>query len=202
MFPLGTVLFPGSVLPLHVFEKRYQELTNYCLQNETQFGIVLIEKGHEVGGGEVRASVGCMADIIQHQRFPDGRSNLVVLGTSKINVERWTPDDPYPTALVADVVESSSSSSLDRALEVLRRLCAFSRAAESGGYRLQQIDEKAVAVGVGVDELTYRIADLTPFGPFDRQRVLTAPGSEERLDLIEEQLQGLEEILAAERGKP
>ena len=58
MFPLGTVLLPGGILPLHVFEDRYRELTEYCLGNQTSFGVVLIERGHEVGGGDVRASVG------------------------------------------------------------------------------------------------------------------------------------------------
>ena len=66
---------------------------------------------------------------------------------------------------------------------------------------MQPIDEEAVAVGVEVAELTYRIANLTPSGPFDRQRLLKAPSCEERLDIIDEQLQGLEEILSTERGE-
>ena len=77
MFPLGTVLLPGGILPLHVFEDRYRELTEYCLGNQTSFGVVLIERGHEVGGGDVRASVGGLTEIIQHERLSDGRSNLV-----------------------------------------------------------------------------------------------------------------------------
>ena len=63
------------------------------------------------------------------------------------------------------------------------------------------IDEEAVAVGIEVTELTFRIANLTPSGPFDRQRVLTTSDCEERLDIIEEQLQGLEEILSTERDE-
>ncbi|MEN3314917.1 MAG: uncharacterized protein V7605_1151, partial [Acidimicrobiaceae bacterium] len=54
MFPLGTVLFPGLALPLHVFEPRYQSLVQACLDGDGHFGIVLIERGSEVGGGDVR----------------------------------------------------------------------------------------------------------------------------------------------------
>ena len=198
MFPLGTVLLPGGILPLHVFEDRYRELTEYCIRNEAQFGVVLIERGHEVGGGDVRASVGCLTEIIQHERLSDGRSNLVVLGTSRINIKEWKSDDPYPMALVTEIAEASSEESLVRAQGVLRRLCKFVEGAQGQGYKTPLIDEEAVAVGIEVTELTFRIANLTPSGPFDRQRVLTASSCEERLDIIEEQLQGLEEILATE----
>jgi|TARA_B100001750_G_scaffold176640_1_gene144880 Lon protease-like protein len=201
MFPLGTVLLPGGILPLHVFEDRYRELTEYCLGNQTSFGVVLIERGHEVGGGDVRASVGCLTEIIQHERLSDGRSNLVVLGTSRINIKEWKSDDPYPTALVTEIAETSGEASLVRAQRVLRRLCKFVEVAGSQGYKMPLIDEEAVAVGIEVTELTFRIANLTPSGPFDRQRVLTTSDCEERLDIIEEQLQGLEEILSTERDE-
>ena len=81
---------------------------------------------------------------------------------------------------------------------MLRRLCKFVEGAQGQGYKTPLIDEEAVAVGIEATELTFRIANLTPSGPFDRQRVLTASSCEERLDIIEEQLQGLEEILATE----
>ena len=198
MFPLGTVLLPGGILPLHIFEDRYRKLTDYCLRNEAQFGVVLIERGHEVGGGDVRASVGCLADIIQHEGFSDGRSNLVVLGTSRINIKEWKSDDPYPTASITEIVDTSSEEALGRALDVLGRLRMFLEAAQNKGYKVPPIDEKALAVGVEATELTYRIAELTPAGPFDRQRLLTVSSCEERLDIIEEQLQGLEEIVSTE----
>ena len=56
MFPLGTVLLPGAVLPLHVFEPRYRQLVQDCLAGEPEFGVVLIERGSEVGGGDQRAT--------------------------------------------------------------------------------------------------------------------------------------------------
>ena len=60
MFPLGSVLLPGVVLPLHVFEPRYQQLVRDCLEtDEHEFGVVLIDRGSEVGGGDSRTDVGC-----------------------------------------------------------------------------------------------------------------------------------------------
>ena len=75
MFPLGTVLFPHAVLPLHVFEERYRALTETCLRGDGRFGVVLIERGSEVGGGDVRFGVGTVA---QHRR---GRRARPTAGT-------------------------------------------------------------------------------------------------------------------------
>ena len=64
MFPLGTVLFPSGVLPLRVFEPRYRDMLEDLLSGNREFGVVLIERGSEVGGGEVRSGIGTMARIL------------------------------------------------------------------------------------------------------------------------------------------
>src|SRR5882724_3718215 len=101
MFPLGTVLLPGGVLPLHVFEPRYRMLIRTALAGDGELGIVLIERGHEVGGGDTRFSVACLARIVQSEELPDGRFAVAVVGLEPIDVLEWLPDDPYPMALVA-----------------------------------------------------------------------------------------------------
>src|SRR5438270_10838595 len=73
MFPLGTVLLPFAHLPLHIFEPRYRALVKDCLAGDGEFGVVLIERGHEVGGGDVRFGVGTVAHIVQTAELPDGR---------------------------------------------------------------------------------------------------------------------------------
>ena len=65
MFPLGTVLLPGAVLPLHVFEPRYRALVADCLAGEQEFGVVLIERGSEVGGVDVRRDIATVARIVE-----------------------------------------------------------------------------------------------------------------------------------------
>ena len=131
--------------------------------------------------------------------MPDGRSNLLVLGTSKIGVQEWHLDAPYPIASVVEVHEASNDRSILRARKVLRQFSNFVQKAKLSGYELPEIDEDAMAIGLEATELSYRIADLLPAGPFDRQRMLAASGSEERLTVIEDHLEGLEEILDTRR---
>ena len=88
MFPLGSVLLPGGVLPLHIFEVRYQQLLNHALETDRRFGVVLITRGSEVGGGEVRTDIGTIAHIDEYQRFDDGRAAVVSHGTGRFEVCR------------------------------------------------------------------------------------------------------------------
>ena len=82
MFPLGGVLMPGGTLPLHIFEPRYQQLLIDALEGDRCFGVVLISRGSEVGGGEVRNSVGTIAHIDDYQRFDDGRGRDSYFGSA------------------------------------------------------------------------------------------------------------------------
>src|SRR5438067_8283912 len=115
MFPLGTVLFPYAVLPLHVFEPRYRALTETCLRGDGRFGVVLIERGSEVGGGDARFSVGTCARIVEAAELTDGRWVLMVLGTERLRVERWLADDPYPQAEVDTLDDVPASAAADEA---------------------------------------------------------------------------------------
>jgi len=100
MFPLGTVLLPFAHLPLHIFEPRYRALVKDCLAGDGEFGVVLIERGHEVGGGDVRFEVGTVARIVQTAELPDGRWLVDAVGTERFRVAEWLPEDPYPQAVV------------------------------------------------------------------------------------------------------
>src|SRR3546814_19261198 len=100
MFPLGSAVVPGAGLPLHVFEDRYRALMKDCMAGDREFGVVLIERGSEVGGGDVRADVGTVARIAEASELPDGRWALIAVGDRRIRVTSWLPDDPYPRAAV------------------------------------------------------------------------------------------------------
>src|SRR2546429_1659145 len=106
MFPLGTVLFPHAVLPLHIFEERYRALVETCLRGDGRFGVVLIERGYEVGGGDTRFGVGTVARIVEAARTPDGRYLLATVGTDRFRVKKWLDDDPYPRAEI-DVISEA-----------------------------------------------------------------------------------------------
>lgn len=88
LFPLHTVLCPGVALPLRVFEERYKAMVSECLADQSPFGVVLIREGREVGQGDLAvAEIGTLAEIREATRYPDGRYDLVTLGTQRFRLE-------------------------------------------------------------------------------------------------------------------
>ncbi len=102
LFPLHTVLCPGIVLPLHIFEDRYRALTRHCLDSGTPFGVVLIRAGRESGAGSIAlAGVGAFVEIREAGRYPDGRYDLLAAATGRFAIDAVDPArEPY---LIADV---------------------------------------------------------------------------------------------------
>ncbi|MFN8038116.1 MAG: LON peptidase substrate-binding domain-containing protein [Acidimicrobiales bacterium] len=197
MFPLGTVLLPSGVLPLHVFEPRYRRLAEDCLGGVPEFGVVLIERGSEVGGGDQRTQIGTVARIVEAATFDDGRYALGTVGVRRIRVVRWLEDDPYPRAEVEDWDDPEPPPDLDErvaeATAHLRRVLAT--AAELGA------DVAPASFELGDDPVlaTYQLVALSPLGPHDRQALLAAPSAQERLgalvSLLEEELAFLHQRL-------
>ena len=87
LFPLNTVLLPGSILALKVFEQRYVEMTKSCLKDNRPFGVCLIEEGSEVGTPAVPARVGCLATIIEWDMPQLGIFELKTVGTQRFRIE-------------------------------------------------------------------------------------------------------------------
>ena len=201
MFPLGTVLFPSAVLPLHVFEPRYQALVRHCLATEPEFGVVLIERGSEVGGGDVRSAVGTVARIVQLAELDGGRFALVAVGVRRMRVQAWLPDDPYPCADVDDWGDPAAPDGddelhglLDRTVARLRRTLAF--ATEAGASVASATSEVSVDPIVG----SYQAAALAPLGPADAYRLLAATDARERLTLLGTFLDDADEALRFRLG--
>jgi Lon protease-like protein len=185
MFPLGSVLFPHAELPLHVFEPRYRALAEACLAGDGEFGVVLIERGSEVGGGDTRFSIGTVARIVAAGRLPDGRYLLATVGTRRLRVRTWLPEDPFPRAEVELLAETDAQPEAhDTRAEVERMLKrVLAMAAELG--------ESPQAVGVELDDdpvqAGFQAAAAAPIGPLDAQRLLELDDPAERLA----QLRGL-----------
>ena len=125
MFPLSTVLYPHADLPLHVFEPRYRKMMTDCLAADGTFGIVLIDRGSEVGGGDHRVAVGTVARIRAASPQPDGRWVLLARGAERIRVLDWHDDEPYPVASVEPLPEEEvdpTPEDLDRTAQRVRRV--------------------------------------------------------------------------------
>jgi Lon protease-like protein len=95
LFPLNTVLFPGMMLPLHVFEDRYRTMINRCVDEEHPFGVLLIREGKEVGGPAVPYEVGTTAAIAAVNRLSDGRMSIIAIGGERFRLRAIYQDLPY-----------------------------------------------------------------------------------------------------------
>lgn len=196
MFPLGTVLFPHAVLPLHLFEERYRTLAETCLRGDGRFGVVLIERGFEVGGGDTRFGVGTVARIVEAARTPDGRFLLATVGTERLRVRRWLADDPFPRAEVdllddARVRDAERGSALRLSVQrLLTRVLAMS--AELG-------DRTAPMEAATLDDdpvrASFEAAAMAPVGPLDAQRLLELDDPLARLAGLETLLGDTAELL-------
>jgi Lon protease-like protein len=195
MFPLGTVLFPHAALPLQLFEERYRALAETCLRGDGRFGVVLIERGFEVGGGDQRFGVGTVAQIVEAARTPDGRYLLATVGTERFRVKKWLDDDPFPRADV-DVlgepkrVPKDAGARRDDVQRLLGRVLAMS--AELGD-RAMPVD--AAELDADPVRASYEAAARAPLGPLDAQRLLEIDDLGARLASIEEMLTDTAEVL-------
>lgn len=182
MFPLGTVLFPTEFLPLQVFEPRYRVLTRDCMAGDQQFGVVLIERGSDVGGGDVRTDVGTIARIIEMVELPDGRFLLATFGMRRFRVTRWLEDDPYPRAEVTDFREPPARAGAEGIYQevqaTLRKVLALR--AELGESVTESTIELADDPGLG----SFQVSAVAPLGPLDKQVLLCTTTSEERLAVL------------------
>ena len=193
MFPLGTVLVPSMVLPLHIFEPRYRALVRDCLDGEREFGVVLIERGSEVGGDDVRTDAGTAAGIVEARELPDGRWMVAAVGLRRIRVRAWLPDSPYPRADVVEWPDEPAGATANDALAttaaVLRRVLALK--AELGEPAVSATVELTDDPTVG----SHQITAVAPIGPLDQHQLLCAAGADARLARLRELLDDEEVFL-------
>lgn len=199
MFPLGTVLVPGALLPLQVFEPRYLRLLDRVMAHEPhEFGVVLIERGQEVGGGDVRTAIGCAARVVRAAPSGDGRWSLVARGHRRINVTEWLADAPFPLARVVDWPDEpdGDAASLDAAATITMTRRALALCAELG--------EPAAPATVEITDdpatCSFELTALAPLTAFDRQALLAAPSTAERLAMLDGMLLDTIEVLIARLG--
>jgi Lon protease-like protein len=182
MFPLGSVLFPHMPVLLRVFEDRYLIMLSRILEREpSEFGIVLIERGQEVGDGEHRFGIGTVAQIAQLETT-DQAVGLVAQGGSRIEVVDWLADDPYPRATVRELDElvwdDSFEPLLDRAEQTVRRTLALaSEFSDQAWSATVQISDEPLAAA-------WQLAAIAPLGQLDRVALLRSTSVQQMLDGI------------------
>lgn len=180
MFPLGSALLPGNPLPLQVFESRYLAMLRDIVAGNGRFGVVLIERGFEVGGGDERFSVGTVAGVEQVVPTPDGRIRMIARGRERFEVVQWLPDDPYPRAevsLLPDLEWDSEHVTLLAETEatVRRALSVMSE------YRTQ-LWPADIALTDDPVARAWQLAGIAPLGALDHQTLLRSSSVAELLE--------------------
>ena len=195
MFPLGTVLLPHMPLSLRIFEERYLKLLGDLIGEEMpEFGVVLISKGPEVGGGEQRFEYGTIAAVTDIGTT-DEFYGLQSVGAQRFRVVGWLPDDPYPLADIEFLPELTWQESLGELREhvedKVRKLLAF--ASEFGDLQYDsdtQLSDEPI-------EACWQLAGILPIGQLDQIDLLKSNSPEDLLNQILEITVRLEQTLKA-----
>lgn len=198
MFPLGSVLFPHTPLVLRIFEPRYLIMLGRLLEeDDPRFGVVLIERGSEAGGGDQRSTVGTMARIVEVQAGADDLHVLAV-GTERVQVDRWLDDDPYPRADVTELAPLTWDDALTplrtEAERIVRRVLA--RAAEGGDTRW----DPDVELSDDPVESAWQLAAIAPLGDFDRFSLMRSTTMGGLLGRLIDLTLDIEPLLSADPG--
>ncbi len=122
LFPLNTVLFPHMPISLNIFEPRYKLMVEECLRTGAPFGVVLIREGDEAHGPLAEPhEVGCLAQITQVDRLPDGRLSILAVGLERFEIQTLSHDQPYLKGVVEPLpLNAESQQEVDRWGDVLR----------------------------------------------------------------------------------
>lgn len=173
MFPLGAVLFPHTPLALRIFEERYLVMLGMLLDEvDPEFGVVLIERGVETGGGDQRFTLGTMARL-SHVVPQAGQMSIVARGTERFEIVEWLDDAPYPRAEVRALPELEWNEALEPLLDeaegVVRRV--LGRAREYGVTRW----DPEVELSDDPLERAWQVAAIAPLGELDQMELLRSP---------------------------
>lgn len=204
LFPLNTVLFPGQVLPLHIFEERYRRMIGQCIEKSWPFGVTLIQEGEEVGGLAKPFEVGTTARVTQVERLDDGRLNIISVGEMRFRIASL--DQAEHGYLRADVAlwpwsPSDENASQALALNVRDRLRRYvEMISQASGMKLETNDLPDEPT-----ELACLTAAALQVDQIEKQELLISPSIAalliKEVGLLRRELRILQIILAS-AGRP
>lgn len=204
LFPLGTVALPGMTVPLHVFEERYRAMVQDLLAqpdpDSRSFGIVAIREGYEVGAHEARSMyrTGCLMRLSVSERHDDGRYDVAALGLHRFRVLATETSKPYLRAQVQILVERLGAD-VDSVATAATQALATYRTYQAAVTGVRGAGTGSTSVPPELNALSYALGAGAVLPLSERQRLLEAPTTLERLDLVQRQLT---EELRAMRALP
>ena len=186
LFPLNVVLMPGAPLPLHIFEDRYKQMVDECLQQESEFGMVFADESGT-------RKVGCTAKIVELvERYDDGRMLILVEGSRRFRLNNVLTGKPYYVGEIEYFEEEPEEQDVQALAEECIAL-------------LERVVEAATEGSVGIEieppyrNLSFAIAGRVEFEAETRQQILELTSERERLEKVKELLTAAAERLERER---
>ncbi|MBL4711477.1 MAG: LON peptidase substrate-binding domain-containing protein [Gammaproteobacteria bacterium] len=180
LFPLNTVLFPGSILPLQLFEQRYLNLIKECMKKETGFVTVLIREGKEVGSTPKIYCTGCYVEIIDWESLPSGLLGISIQAKHRVQLTNNTVRDDgllfaQTTTFISALDQNPPMPDVFKPLtETLKQLLEHPFAVQ---YK-QHMDFNNTAA------ICYRLSELLPISNKQKQRLLETESTEQMLDQL------------------
>jgi Lon protease-like protein len=178
LFPLNTVLFPGGLLPLRIFETRYVDMVGGCMRQDASFGVVLIVDGNDTSAAVNFAEVGTAARIVDFQSQPDGLLGLLCRGERRFRVgqRRQQPDGLNRASVewLGEAPLTPLQPQFAPLAEVLRRVMA--RLGKLGRFIEPNYEDASW--------VSHRLAELLPLEPPWQQRLLEIDDPNVRLGLL------------------
>ena len=179
LFPLKTVLFPGGLLPLRVFETRYMDMTRERLKSKQPFGVCLIREGKEVGAAAIPEAVGCLAEIISWDMEQLGVLQLKTLGGARFRIREKHVDAHKLLHAKVDLLPAENRVELPEQFDACASLLQIIAADKSAQvFAEPHRFEDATWVG-------YRLTEVLPIPLTAKQKLLELDEPLLRLEILQ-----------------
>jgi uncharacterized protein len=184
LFPLNTVLFPGGLLPLKIFEQRYMDMAKGCLRDGSAFGVCAIQQGREVGTPAVPARVGCIARIIEWDMPQLGVLQVLTQGEQRFRVHSFEDNGAGLLIGAVEALENEPSTVISEEFSVLNKYGREFSAYTDDRFK-PSAEQLADAVWLG-----YRLSELLPLPLALKQHLLELTDPNARLRILRKLLEG------------
>jgi Lon protease-like protein len=169
LFPLDLVLFPGTSLPLHIFEPRYREMISECLGRKKLFGVVRAKE-------EGVAEIGCTAEIITvAKKYPDGRMDIITEGRERFEVMQVNQERPFLQAEVLYLRDEPDQASSDEVAQAVKLQSEIMQLAGSETANRRESDNS---------QLSFRLVGPLPLDLDFKQTLLGMKSEAERVRAV------------------
>ena len=179
IFPLNTVLFPGGILPLRIFETRYMDMTRDCMKQGTEFGVSLIREGREVGTPAIPMIIGCTAGIIDWDMEQLGVLNIRTEGRRRFRLLSSAPNSQG--LLIGDVEFLADDPGAPVPAEHAECVTILRSIVEKHGEEVlpqpHRFDNSAW--------VSYRLSEIMPMPSAGKQKLLEVDDHVDRLEILQ-----------------